>query len=69
MDLLKLRELLTTIGEPIDDKTVEFYYQVLFPAAQSMDDKKENDVGTERDCEEQQKPQLIGIDEFAEKLG
>ncbi|XP_035775052.1 cilia- and flagella-associated protein 251-like [Anopheles albimanus] len=69
VDLLKLRELLTTIGEPIDDKTVEFYYQVLFPAAQSMDDKNENDVGTERDCEEQQKPQLIGIDEFAEKLG
>ncbi|XP_050094670.1 cilia- and flagella-associated protein 251-like [Anopheles aquasalis] len=70
VDLLKLRELLATIGEPIDDKTADFYCKVLFPAVQSMDDTVKNDTDVANsDCEEQQRLHLISIDEFTERLG
>ncbi|XP_049548425.1 cilia- and flagella-associated protein 251-like [Anopheles darlingi] len=70
VDLRKLRELLATIGEPIDEKTTEFYCKILFPSVQSMDDavKHGNDEATS-DCEEDQRSHLVSIEEFTEKLG
>ncbi|XP_053665664.1 cilia- and flagella-associated protein 251-like [Anopheles marshallii] len=66
VDLVRLITLLASMGEPMEPKTAEAYYRILFPSAFDAHEQDEGCVaecGTTEEC-----TNCISIEEFADKL-